>query len=214
VAFGALRLDVAGIRVDLGETWVSPAADTIWSGTLVNTGQVLLGGNASGNVENIATGSRTRAEEPDLTGGSYLLLGLPALPGAYVDHHTDVASRARFVVNGFFQGSLRNVASDARVAGIYTYSAEHLAQTVHWTNAAGEVEDTAALSLARLDASGGASAVTLISPDAGTIVADLSLSGVDLTLGAGVDPTAARQALGASRNNRVAAPTPGASRGR
>ena len=77
VAFGALRLDVAGIRVDLGETWVSPAADTIWSGTLVNTGQVLLGGNASGNVENIATGSRTRAEDPDLTGGSYLLLGLP-----------------------------------------------------------------------------------------------------------------------------------------
>lgn len=214
VAFGALRLDVAGIRVDLGETWVSPAADTIWSGTLVNTGQVLLGGNASGNVENIATGSRTRAEEPDLTGGSYLLLGLPALPGAYVDHHTDVASRARFVVNGFFQGSLRNVASDARVAGIYTYSAEHLAQTVRWTNAAGEVEDTAALSLARLDARGGASSVTLTSPDAGTIVAaDLSLSGVDLTLGAGVDPTAAQQALEASRRNRVAATTPGSLQG-
>ncbi|HRH73138.1 MAG TPA: hypothetical protein PLM62_08585, partial [Zoogloea sp.] len=214
VAFGALRLDVAGIRVDLGETWVSPAADTIWSGTLVNTGQVLLGGNASGSVENLATGSRTRAEEPDLTGGSYLLLGLPALPGAYVDHHTDVASRARFVVNGFFQGSLRNVASDARVAGIYNYSAEHLAQTVRWTNAEGAIEDTAALSLARLDASGGASVITLTSPDAGTIVAaDLSLSGVDLTLGAGVDPTAARQALEASRSNRVAATTPGSLQG-
>lgn len=210
VAFGALRLDVAGIRVDLGETWVSPAVDTIWTGTLVNTGQVLLGGNASGSVENLATGSQTRAEEPDLSGGNYLLLGLPALAGAYVDQHTDVASRARFVVNGFFQGSLRNVASDARVAGIYTYSAEHLAQTVRWTNAAGEFEDTAALSLARLDARGGASAITLTSPDAGTIVAaDLSLTGVDLTLGTGVDPTAARQALAASRSNRVAATTPG-----
>jgi hypothetical protein len=69
---------------------------------------------------------------------------------------------------------------------------------LRWTNAAGEVEDTAALSLARLDARGGASAVTLTALTLAPSWHDLSLSGVDLTLGAGVDPTAARQALEAS----------------
>jgi hypothetical protein len=41
--------------------------NTLWSGVLVNTGRVLLGGNGAGNVENLATGSRTLAGEPDLT---------------------------------------------------------------------------------------------------------------------------------------------------
>ena len=209
LAFGTLRLDVAGISVDVGETWVSPAVDTVWRGVLVNTGRVLLGGNAAGSVENLATDSRTLAGEPDLLNGAYLLLGLPVLNGAYVDSHTDVATRAQFVVNGLFQGSLRNVASDAKVAGIYSYSAGSAAQTVRWINAAGDTEETAALSLARLDATGGSTAITLESPDAGTIVAgNLSITGVNLSLGTGVDPTVAQQALTASRLNRVVLGTP------
>jgi adhesin HecA-like repeat protein len=206
LAFGTLRLDVAGVAVDVGETWVSPATNTLWTGVLVNTGRVLLGGNGAGSVENLATGSQTLAGEPDLLNGAYLLLGLPALNGPYVDQHTDVATRAQFVVNGLFQGSLRNVASDAKAAGTYSYSAGSVAQTVRWTNAQGEIEETAALSQARLDATGGSTVITLESPDAGTIIAgNLGITGVNLSLGTGVDPAAAQQALAASRLNRVTA---------
>lgn len=117
-----------------------------------------------------------------------------------------MGQRANFVVNGYFQGSLHNFASDARVAGQFAYIAENAPQTLVWANASGDIEVTHALSLPRLDATGGASSITLKSPDAGTIKADvLSLSGVDLTVGAGVDSSAAREALAASRENRVQA---------
>ncbi|WP_346289026.1 hypothetical protein, partial [Zoogloea sp.] len=206
VALGTLRLNVAGIAVGVGETWVSPALNTIWSGVLVNTGNVLLGGNAYGAVDNLATGSRTLAGEPNLSDGSYLLLGLPTLKAPYLASYSDVGQRASFVVNGYFEGSLRNQASDARVAGQFAYTAESLPQTLVWANASGDIELTDALSLARLDATGGPSAITLKSPEAGTIKADtLSLSGVDLTIGAGVDSSAAQAALAASRDNRVQA---------
>lgn len=206
VALGTLRLNVAGIAVGVGETWVSPALSTIWSGALVNTGNVLLGGNAYGTVENLATGSRTRTDEPNVLDGSYLLLGLPTLTDPYLVSYSDVGQRANFVVNGYFQGSLHNFASDARVAGQFAYIAENAPQTLVWANASGDIEVTHALSLPRLDATGGASSITLKSPDAGTIKADvLSLSGVDLTVGAGVDSSAAREALAASRENRVQA---------
>lgn len=206
VALGTLRLNVAGIAVGVGETWVSPALNTIWSGALVNTGNVLLGGNAYGTVENLATGSRTPAGEPNVLDGSYLLLGLPTLTNPYLVSYSDVGQRANFVVNGYFQGSLHNFASDARVAGQFAYIAESAPQTLVWANASGDMEVTHALSLPRLDATGGPSLITLKSPDAGTIKADvLSLSGVDLTVGAGVDSSAAREALAASRENRVQA---------
>ncbi len=78
------------------------------------------------------------------------------------------------------------------------------AQTVRWINAAGDTEETAALSLARLDATGGSTAMTLESPDAGTIVAgNLSITGVNLSLGTGVDPTVAQQALAASKSMAI-----------
>ena len=208
VALGTLRLNVAGIAVGVGETWVSPALNTIWSGSLVNTGNVLLGGNAYGSVENLATGNRTLTGEPNVLDGSYLLLGLPTLTDPYLEHYSDVGQRANFVVNGYFQGTLHNFASDARVAGQFAYISQNAPQTLVWTNAAGDVEVTHALSLPRLDATGGPSSITLKSPDTGTIKADaLSLSGVDLTVGVGVDSSAAREALAASRENRVQAAT-------
>lgn len=206
VALGTLRLNVAGISVGVGETWVSPALNTIWSGALVNTGNVLLGGNAYGSVENLATGNRILTGEPNVLDGSYLLLGLPTLTDPYLEHYSDVGQRANFVVNGYFQGTLHNFASDARVAGQFAYISQNAPQTLVWTNAAGDVEVTHALSLPRLDATGGPSSITLKSPDTGTIKADvLSLSGVDLTVGVGVDSSAAREALAASRENRVQA---------
>lgn len=206
VALGTLRLDVAGLEVGVGEVWVSPAVNTVWSGVLVNTGNVLLGGNAYGVVDNLATGNRTVAGEPNLSNGSYLLLGMPTLGGAYLESHSDVGQRASFVVNGYFEGSLRNQASDAKVAGRFDYIAENLPQTLLWANASGQTEATDALSLARLDATGGPTAITLRSPEAGTIKADaLSLSGVDLTIVAGVDSSAAQAALAAARDNRVPA---------
>ncbi|NML25120.1 hemagglutinin repeat-containing protein [Zoogloea dura] len=206
VALGTLRLDVAGLEVGVGEVWVSPAVNTVWSGVLVNTGNVLLGGNAYGVVDNLATGNRTVAGEPNLSNGSYLLLGMPTLGGAYLESHSDVGQRASFVVNGYFEGSLRNQASDAKVAGRFDYTAENLPQTLLWANASGQTEATDALSLARLDATGGPTAITLRSPEAGTIKADaLSLSGVDLTIVAGVDSSADQAALAAARDNRVPA---------
>ncbi|MBK6652489.1 hypothetical protein, partial [Zoogloea sp.] len=164
-----------------------PAADTIWSGTLVNTGQVLLGGNAS-NV-NTRDRGRTRAERSRSDRWQLPAARLAGIArGLRGSPHRCGKPRP---VRGqwLFSGQSPQCGVGRPGCRHLPYSAEHLAQTVRWTNAAGEVEDTAALSLARLDARGGASSVTLTSPDAGTIVAaDLSLSGVDLTLGAGVDP--------------------------
>ncbi len=195
IAKGNLWLDVQGIAVAVGESWVSDAAWVGWNGTLVNRGSVSLN-TASGNIDNLASGSLRRAGAPPAD-GAFLLLDAPAWTDEafnwQIDGYDDVDLRAHVSI-GQFNGSLTNLAADAAVGGAYVYAPSSLQQAVYWVgeNAAGEVitHTGHGRSLPRLYAPG-VSSIVLIGPDPGTLVADsLVLQGVDLVLPAALDTAA------------------------
>ena len=192
IAKGRLDLQVAGIDVAQGSTWTSGAADTSWSGRLVNKGNVYLSGNASGNVQNLGSGSRIVIADPSSASPGSYVFDLPALGAAQAGSYTDVARRAFFGVGGSFSGAIANVASDVAAGGSFIYTPVSVAQSVSWSNGAGATETTSALSLPRLYTGTGATSITLTTPDTGTIVADtLNLTSASLIVGGGIDSSAA-----------------------
>lgn len=227
IAKGTLRLNVAGIGVGVGESWVSDAALVVWNGTLDNRGAVSLNA-AQGDVVNRYSGQVLKSGDP-LVDGTYLITSGPIdapadSSGWHVVGYEDVAQRAYFGA-GAYSGSLYNHASDAAIGG-GAYTPDFVDQTVYWEGEVteyieeigpgGEVVQTpntytvyatgSGQSLPRLVAGGGAS-ITLNGPNPGTIVAgNLTLNGVDLLLPGTIDPGAGPGQIVLAQNAQV---TPG-----
>lgn len=208
IAKGNFWLNVQGIDVAAGQSWVSDAAWVGWSGALVNYGSVALN-TASGHIDNLASGSHHSDGAPPAD-GAFLLLDSPVVTADafnwHIEGYDDVDLRA-FVNIASFTGSLHNLAADAAVGGEYVYAPVNLAQAVDWVgeNAVGEAIHYvgSGLSLPRLFAPG-VSHITLVGPSPGTLVADsLVLHGVDLVLPAAADTAADHDRIAKAQATQV-----------
>ncbi|WP_353236349.1 filamentous hemagglutinin N-terminal domain-containing protein, partial [Diaphorobacter ruginosibacter] len=198
VALGRLDLDVGSVSVAANQSWSVAASDVTWSGKLTNYGSVAIAGNATGDVDNLSSGAAYHEGSPGsvVAAGAYNVLGYPHdLTDVSVVGYTDVAQRAQFYVEGAYQGTLLNSASDARIGAHSNATAlqQSVAQTVTYQgkDAGGNTVqvDVQSVSEARMITGPGVATLELVGPQTGTIVGDgLIINGGDLTIKPAIDP--------------------------